>query len=872
MPALSQTPQQTTTPVQSQTPQTGGGSRTPQSNSQTNEQLDAGSSWDDVLAGKSELKKGDKGEAVKTLQQKLSGAGFGVAVTGELGPTTQEKVTAFQKAHQIQQTGTVGKTTAAALDKAPTVGGAKPTFTANVYNDHMKKLPQMDLKPSSIQKGEVDAFLASWKKNAAKYKAVAAKVNLPAELIAAIHWREGSGDFSTYLHNGDPLGKKTVHVPKGILFYKWEDAAVHALTMDQFRSLAKDVNLTSGSKDMAAMATFSEFYNGTGYHNNGISSPYVYAGTDQYTKGKYIADGRFSWDHVDQQPGTMLLIQSLYNTEGKPKLSDVAASGGAGVATGQGTGQGPGVGTGTTSGPTPGPTTPGPTTPAPTGDRVVSWGDVMGGRAELKRGDSGEAVETAQRLLQRRGYIIDLDGDFGPATEAKVKKFQSLRRIQQTGRIGQTTARVLDPRSMNVDDESLRKNGVTPMVQTPSGATGGTTPTTAGGGQTPAGPTGGQTPVTGPTTAGPGTDVDTNKGQDTEKAIEGKLRDDAPKVTLKPEQIAEARAFNLKAHTVSMLNAMRNMLVKEGFLVGKTLTSQDLVNATPNLVVDDAFILAAARYQAFKQMKDPDGKIGNATFGHFQKAGFRYTVSGGDKPQKEKGADGKEKARTILPKGAPAEQVYDYFKGVVTGQGGIFNDKPGYVNLVGIRGGKYSEASGTITQTDNAFNQWNDTLVVLKTEANGKHTVKYYEGTTDPGMAYNGVATLTEGTHAFKYGYHSPASGTYRGLNAAYDGYSPVYRRGEGYFLGAGAGAGQWLNVHTTHGYNQGALGGPGGYSLGCAVVNGQDRYKDFIGEMGASNKAGQQLIYYTVISASRMEGFVVKQQKDVTKDAQQAS
>ena len=394
---------------------------------------------------------------------------------------------------------------------------------------------------------------------------------------------------------------------------------------------------------------------------------------------------------------------------------------------------------------------------------------------------------------------------------------------------------------------------------------------------TPTGPTGDQTPVSGPTTAGPSTggptaDVDTSKDQGPEKAIEGKLREDAPKISLKPEQITEARSYNLKAHTISMLNAMRTMLVKEGFLAGKTLTSQDLVNATPKVVVDDAFILAAASYQAFKQMKNPDGMIGNLTFGHFQKAGLRYTVSGGDKPQKEKGADGKEKARTILPKGAPAEQVYDYFKDVVTQQGGIFNDKPGYINLIGIRGGKYNETSGTITQTDNAFNQWNDTLVVLKTEANGKHTVKYYEGTTDPGMAYNGVATLTEGTHAYKYGYHSPASGSYRGLNAAYDGYSPVYRRGEGYFLGQGAGAGQWLNVHTTHGYNQGALGGPGGYSLGCAVVNGQDRYKDFIAEMGASNKAGQELIYYTVISASRMEGFVVKQQKDVTKDAQQAS
>ena len=33
-------------------------------------------------------------------------------------------------------------------------------------------------------------------------------------------------NFKTYLHNGDPLGKPTIHVPKGIYFEKFTDAAV----------------------------------------------------------------------------------------------------------------------------------------------------------------------------------------------------------------------------------------------------------------------------------------------------------------------------------------------------------------------------------------------------------------------------------------------------------------------------------------------------------------------------------------------------------------------------------------------------------------------------------------------------------------------
>jgi len=59
------------------------------------------------------------------------------------------------------------------------------------------------------------------------------------------------------------------------------------------------------------MMAFAESYNGLGYYNKGLVSPYVYSGTNVYTKGKYVVDGKFSSSTIDGQPGVYLLINSL---------------------------------------------------------------------------------------------------------------------------------------------------------------------------------------------------------------------------------------------------------------------------------------------------------------------------------------------------------------------------------------------------------------------------------------------------------------------------------------------------------------------------------------------------------------------------------
>lgn len=174
-----------------------------------------------------------------------------------------------------------------------------------VYDKHAATLdtlgPAWGDRTSSIR-----AWLAHFRRHLARYEAVASRVDMPADLIAAIHWREGAGRFDTYLHNGQPLGQRTTLVPVGILFHTWEDAAVDAL--ESHRHHARGI--TADTTDIALIATFAEHYNGLGYHYRNRASAYVYAGSDAYTAGKFVQDGVFDANHVDRQLGVvpMLLV------------------------------------------------------------------------------------------------------------------------------------------------------------------------------------------------------------------------------------------------------------------------------------------------------------------------------------------------------------------------------------------------------------------------------------------------------------------------------------------------------------------------------------------------------------------------------------
>lgn len=146
-------------------------------------------------------------------------------------------------------------------------------------------------------------------KNRATYEKVSKKTGVPWDVIGVIHYRESSGDFRGVLHNGERIigtGKKTVLVPKGRGPFKtWEEAAVDALmNAHPYAGKHKDWSI-AGTLDIL------ERYNGLGYRNRGLPSPYLWAGTDQYVKGKFVRDGVFDANHVDKQLGVAPILMKL---------------------------------------------------------------------------------------------------------------------------------------------------------------------------------------------------------------------------------------------------------------------------------------------------------------------------------------------------------------------------------------------------------------------------------------------------------------------------------------------------------------------------------------------------------------------------------
>ena len=92
-------------------------------------------------------------------------------------------------------------------------------------------------------------------------------------------------------------------MPAGKYFTNWEDAAVDAILSVSRGSVDKN--------DLQSYYDYAERYNGLGYRNKGVPSPYVWAGTNNYTCGKYVADGKYDPNTKDQQLGVAIMLKAL---------------------------------------------------------------------------------------------------------------------------------------------------------------------------------------------------------------------------------------------------------------------------------------------------------------------------------------------------------------------------------------------------------------------------------------------------------------------------------------------------------------------------------------------------------------------------------
>lgn len=139
-----------------------------------------------------------------------------------------------------------------------------------------------------------------------RYQAVSARSGVPWPVIAVIHERECSQDWTRSLAQGDSWDRVSVHVPAGRgPFKSWDDAALDALNnCAPYAGRNRDWSI-------GALLTKLEEYNGLGYAARGVPSPYVWAGTDQYRSGKYVRDGVYDPNVIDSQPGCAGLLIAM---------------------------------------------------------------------------------------------------------------------------------------------------------------------------------------------------------------------------------------------------------------------------------------------------------------------------------------------------------------------------------------------------------------------------------------------------------------------------------------------------------------------------------------------------------------------------------
>lgn len=146
----------------------------------------------------------------------------------------------------------------------------------------------------------------------AAYKLVSRQAAVPWWCIGALHSLEAGFNFRCHLHNGDPLSARTVRVPvgrpvappaTGILPYTWIESAVDALST-AWRPVGKVWNVTTS-------LAFMERYNGLGYREMGVPSPYLWSFTDQYTSGLFTRDGKYDPLRTSASVGAAAIFKLL---------------------------------------------------------------------------------------------------------------------------------------------------------------------------------------------------------------------------------------------------------------------------------------------------------------------------------------------------------------------------------------------------------------------------------------------------------------------------------------------------------------------------------------------------------------------------------
>ncbi len=147
------------------------------------------------------------------------------------------------------------------------------------------------------------------KKFRTRYEALSKDTGVPWYFIGAIHGLEASFNFRAHFHNGDfPLSRRTRQVPAGRPLVwgppsDWEASAKDALKLLGFTN--------QSDWSLERMLYRLEAYNGFGYRQRGVASPYLWSFSSHYERGKFVSDGKWSPNARSQQCGAATVIKVL---------------------------------------------------------------------------------------------------------------------------------------------------------------------------------------------------------------------------------------------------------------------------------------------------------------------------------------------------------------------------------------------------------------------------------------------------------------------------------------------------------------------------------------------------------------------------------
>lgn len=191
-----------------------------------------------------------------------------------------------------------------------TVTEGKP-FRYTPPKHHEKLWDTAEIKASQVFR--IDKSISLYLESEKRYKSIEKMRNggVPAAIVFVLHGRESTWNWNKHLHEGSPLTNKTRNIPKNRP--NFPPANGHTYTFEESAEDAlyklKDLESINWSRCDDALFTI-EKYNGLGYFwkKPRVNSPYLWSGTNHYTKGKYTRDRYYDPNFVDKQLGTCAIL------------------------------------------------------------------------------------------------------------------------------------------------------------------------------------------------------------------------------------------------------------------------------------------------------------------------------------------------------------------------------------------------------------------------------------------------------------------------------------------------------------------------------------------------------------------------------------